>query len=86
MYLVDNSDRDHSEGPEKSTVEDRNDGSRKCKSPGSNHPPFSTLYFDKSAYYRYSAISDTTTDTLLSLMITEHTLYRTLEKTFYVKN
>jgi len=39
---VDNSDRDRSEDPEKSTVGDRNDGSRKWKSPGSNHPPFST--------------------------------------------
>jgi len=42
MYTVDNSDRDHSEGPEKSTVEDRNDGSRKWKSLGSNYHPFST--------------------------------------------
>jgi len=33
--------------------------------------PFSTYYFDKTAYYRYSAISGTTTDTSLSLAITE---------------
>ena len=44
------------------------------------HPPFST-YFDKTAYYRYSAISGTTTDTSLSLAITEHTVHRTVEKT-----
>jgi len=43
-YLVDNSDRDSSEGPEKSTVGDRNDGIREVEVPGvnSNHPPFST--------------------------------------------
>ena len=34
----------------------------------------STLYFDKSTYCRYSAISGTTTGTSLSLTIAEHTL------------
>ena len=44
LYLVDNSDRDSSEGPEKSTVGDRNDGIREVEVPvvNSNHPPFST--------------------------------------------
>jgi len=43
------------------------------------HPPFSTLYFDKSSYCRYSAISGTTS-TSLQLTITEHTLYRNVER------
>jgi len=72
---VDNSDRDRIESPGRLMVGDRNDGSQKWKSPESNHPPFSTLYFHKSAYYHYSAISGTTTDTLLSLAIAEHTLH-----------
>jgi len=46
----------------------------------------SARHFDKTAYYRYSAISDTTTDTSLSLAITEYTLHRTVEKMFDVKN
>jgi len=82
-YLVDNSDRDRTESPGKLMVGDRNDGSRKWKSPEPSHPPFSTLYFDKS---RYSAISGTTTGTSLLLTIAEHTLHQTVEKTFDVKN
>ena len=61
-YLVDNSDRDRSESPWKSMVGDhrlsmgrqKRYGSRKWKSPGSNHLPFS-MY----ACCRYSAISFT---------------------------
>jgi len=37
--------------PEKFVIRDRNHGSRKWKSPGSNHPRFSIYYFNKSAYY-----------------------------------
>ena len=42
----------------------------------SNHPPFSMQYIDKSTYCHYSVISGTTTGTLLSLIITEHTLHQ----------
>jgi len=66
--------RDHIESPGKSIVGDRNDGSRKWKSPESNYPPFSMLYFDKSAYCCYSTISGATTGTSLLLTIAEHTL------------
>jgi len=59
--LVDNSYRDRIESPDKSMVGEGNDGSRKWKSLESNHPPFTMLYFDKSAYCHYSAISGTTT-------------------------
>jgi len=50
-----------------------------------NHPPFSMCYFNKSAYCRYSAISGTTTGTLLLLTVTVHILHWTAEKTFTVK-
>ena len=85
-YLVNNSDRDRGESPEKSMVGDRNDGSQKWKSLGLNHPPFSTQYFNKSTYCHHSAISGTTTGISFSLTITEHTLHQTIEKTFDIKN
>ena len=39
--FVNSSDRDRSVSPGKSTMGDRNDGSRKWMSPGSNYPPLS---------------------------------------------
>ena len=45
---------------------------------GSHHGQtilFQRVVLRQSAYYRYSVISGTTTDTSLSLVITEHTLH-----------
>ena len=52
FYLVDNSDRECSESPRKSMVGDRNDGSRKWKSPGS-----CSTSTNSAVYCRYSVIS-----------------------------